>query len=87
MLTIAKMLRKGNGFFTPRDTAAINELKKNLKLYLTSDVIMLDYLRILNSQNKRAHIDKEKREKMILALFTVDPLIIKRAGVSKSEYD
>lgn len=87
MLTIAKMLRKGTGFFTARDEAAIAELKKNVKLYLTTDIVMLDYLRILNNKHKRANIEKNKKEKMFVSIQDVSVQILERAGVSKSEYD
>ena len=71
MLTIAKMLRKGTGFFTARDEAAIAELKKNVKLYLTTEIVMLDYLRILNNKHKRANIEKNKKEKMFVSIQDV----------------
>ena len=87
MLTIGKMLRKGTSHFNARDTAAIEELKKNMKLYLTTDIMLLDYLRLVNLRFKRANIDKEKRDNMLLSILDVKPEVLKKAGVRQKDYD
>jgi hypothetical protein len=58
MLTIAKMLRTGAGHLNDRDEAALEELKKNLKLYLTTDIVMVDYLRLLAKRHKQKNVDR-----------------------------
>lgn len=87
MLTIAKMLRTGAGHFNDRDTAALNELKTNFKLYMTHDIVMLDYIRLVNKRFKRAQIDQQKREEMIKSFMDVSDEVLKKSGVSKKDYD
>lgn len=59
MFTIAKLLRTGYVAFNSNDTAALEELKANLGLYLQSDIMLVDYLRLLNKRFKRDVIDRE----------------------------
>ena len=87
MFTIAKLLRTGYVGFNPNDTAAIEELKKNFKLYISSDVLMVDYLRLLNKRYKRDVIERAEKEKLVASFMEVQDDVLKRAGVSKKEYD
>jgi hypothetical protein len=87
MLTIAKMLRTGSGHLNDRDDAAINELKSHLKLYLTTDVMMLDYLRLLGKRFKQSNLDRVKRDKLLTSFMKLPAELVKAAGVSKKDYD
>ena len=87
MLTIGKMLRPGCSHMSAHDAATVKELKANLKLYLLNDIVMLDYIRILNKKYKKENIDRENREKLIKSFMNVSPEIRKKAGVSSQDYD
>lgn len=87
MFTIAKLLRTGYVAFNPNDTAALEELKANFGLYMSADIVMVDYLRLLNKRFKRDVIDREQRDKLIASFLEVPDEVVKRAGVSKKDYD
>lgn len=87
MITIAKMLRTGAGHFNDRDTAALNELKANFKLYMTQDIVMLDYLRLVSKRFKRAQLDQQKKNEIINSFMDVSEQVLKKSGVSKKDYD
>jgi len=87
MFTIGKMLRSGRSHLTIKDNDAINELKSNFKLYVTNDIVMLDYLRVLNKKYKKENIERVNREKLIKSFMNVTPEIRKKAGVTSQEYD
>ena len=86
LLTVAKMLRPGVAHMTSRDRAAIEELKTHLRDYLTNDIILLDYIRVLNKRYKRNCIDQQKREEMIASFMDVSDDVLTKAGVSKRDY-
>lgn len=81
------MLRPGCSHLSAHDAATVNELKANLKLYMTNDIVLLDYIRILNKKFKKENIDRENREKLIKSFMNVSPEIRKKAGVSSQDYD
>lgn len=69
MFTIAKMLRTGYVGFNSDDTAAIEELKQNFGLYMQGDIVLIDYLRLLNKRYKRDVVEREEREKLITSFM------------------
>jgi len=69
LFTIAKMLRTGYVAYNSDDTAAIEELKKNFGLYMQGDIVLIDYLRLLNKRYKRDVVEREERDKLIASFM------------------
>jgi hypothetical protein len=49
--------------------------------------MLIDYLRLLNKRYKRDVIEREEKEKLVASFLEVPDDVIKRAGVSKKDYD
>ena len=49
--------------------------------------MLIDYLRLLNKRYKRDVIEREEKEKLVASFLEVPDDVVKRAGVSKKDYD
>lgn len=88
-LTIAKFLRANSAFVSSRDRRVVEELKKNVKLYVLNDGLLCNQLQRLYMRRKREQSDLMKKDMMFDEFLSLEAPeeLLKRADVSKKEFD
>ena len=87
-VTISKLLRKSAAYLNFRDRAALKELKENMALYISHDMLLADKLRKLYHHMKKQRVLEKKHADMLIELKNDLPIaLLEEAGVSKREFD